>query len=805
MDTAPAAKTSAQELRCRHCHSPVPDGSPWPGFCCGGCEAVHGILQAQGLGRYYALGGGQATPVGAVPEQRSHAWLEPLQGAAEGAPSQVCTLELDVQGIHCAACVWLMNELFRRESAGASLTVNPAVGKLRLQWRRGFDLEGFVSRVESFGYQLGPSRKGHAKGSSDLLVRLGVSAAITMNVMLFSIAFYAGLSPGEGAFRLFTWLTVALSSVTVAVGGWPFFRAAVQGLRNRVLHLDLPIALGIVLVFGVSLAQVRDGRGDLAYFDTLNTFITLMLLGRLLQQRAIERNRRYLLEDDGAEGISVRREAGAVLERVAAPKVRRGDVLLVAPGELLPVDAALLDAPARVRTDWMTGESDVHSVAPGELLPAGAFNAGAAALRAEAKTDFSESGLGRLLRSPADRGQAGMAHQDFWNRVSTRWVVMVLVLSAVGVGLWWPAGPEKALQVAVALLVVTCPCAIGIALPLAYELAQSRLRRAGFYVRHADLMDRLARVRTVVFDKTGTLTLGRLRLSGGADLERLGPEARDAAYNLAVRSTHPVSAALSEALGRTGARYVAQLQVEELPGQGLRWGGPSGEWRLGRPGWAVVGSVAEEGTEAWLSHGGVGVARFAFREAVRRDAAEELSALRAEGFDTWLLSGDRPEKVERLAAELGIPASQARAAQSPEDKAAAMRALDAQDTLYLGDGVNDAPAFEASYCAGTPAIDRPVMPGRSDFFLLGEGLSPLREGLRTAQSLRATVRKVLALALAYNVVTVAVSLSGHMTPLRAAVVMPLSSLTVILLAVASLRGRAVPARAPARQMQEAAA
>ncbi|GEN11095.1 Cu2+-exporting ATPase [Myxococcus fulvus] len=793
---ADPAQTRPDEALCLHCGSRVPEGASSREFCCAGCEAVHGLLVSQGLTRYYQLTGGKTSPAAEPARGRGLSWLEPLVTKAEAAPGALCSLELDVQGIHCAACVWLMNELFRRQPGGAGFTVDPALGKARMQWRRGaFDVAGFLRAVEGFGYLFGPSRKRPAPASLDLPIRLGICVALTMNVMLFSVSFYVGLAPEDGeVFGLFTRLSLWLSTVVVLVGGWPFFRSAWQGLRRGVPHLDLPIALGILLVFGTSLVQARGGRGDLAYFDTLNTFVTLMLVGRWLQQRVLERNRRFLLEDDGAEGLFVRRQEGDQLVTVKVSQVAERDLLVIAPGDLVPVDAELLDARARVTTDWMTGEPDEREVLAGQPLPAGAFNAGREAVRALATQSFQDSPLVALLRRPPEGSGRSAGHTRFWESVSRRWVVTVLAVSALGLALWWPSGPDKALEVAVALLVVTCPCAIGIATPLAYELVQARLRREGFFIRATDLLDRLPRVRQVLFDKTGTLTLGRMELADRSVVESLDDEARDVAFNLASRSNHPVSRCLADALSRTGARFVPDARVTEHPGQGLEWVRGGVSWRLGRADWRSGCASADAPRGTVLFRDNTSVAAFPLREALRPDARREVSALQAEGHAVWLISGDAPARVRELANSLGVPEAQALGGLRPEDKACTVSRLGSTDSLYLGDGVNDSLAFERALCAGTPAIDRPVMPGKSDFFLVGEGLASLREALRLSRELHQVVRRLLTLAIGYNVVAVAVCLVGWMTPLRAAVAMPATSLATVLFTVWSLSAPRAPRR-----------
>ncbi len=786
---------------CIHCGNQVPAGASDPSYCCQGCATVYRLLHQEGLSRYYQLAGNNVTQVTQTPGARSLSWLEPLAERAEATPGEVCSLELDIQGLHCAACVWLLNEVFRRQEGGADLEVNPALGKVRLRWLKGrFDLAGYLRGIERFGYLFGPGRKQSHRRSLELPVRMGISAVITTNVMLFSIAFYFGLSSEDGElFRLFTWLSVVLSGVNVLVGGWPFFRAAWRGLGARVLHLDLPIALGILGVFFTSLWKVRDGRGDLAYFDTLNTFVFLMLVGRWMQQRVLERNRRFLLEDDGAEGLTVRRVEHGALTTVPVSKVRAGELLLIAPGDLVPVDSMLLDGEGQFSTDWITGESRPRQVPTGETVPAGAFNAGATALRVRAGTDYLDSPLSSLLRAgPSARSAGDGSHTRFWDLLARGWSAGVLVVASLGLWLWWPQGPQRALEISVALLVVTCPCAIGLAVPLAYELAQSRLRRVGFFIRSGDLLDKLPQVRQVLFDKTGTLTLGRLELTSRAPLESLSDDQRALAYNLASRSNHPVSRCLAAALA--GSRFDETLQARELPGQGMEATVEGRVWRLGRASWAAPQTEAS-GTV--LSVDGEPVAVFSLGEALRADARRELSALQQAGYAVWLISGDSQDRVQALARALELPAHRVLGAQRPQDKASAVEQLDRRDTLYLGDGVNDSLAFEQALCAGTPAIDRPVMPSRSDFFLVGEGLAPLRAALAVSARLRTTVRTVLGLAVAYNALAITTCLLGGMTPLRAAIAMPASSVVILLFTAWRLSGSAPapsPVQVPAREV-----
>ncbi len=787
-EDASLGASGAASGACLHCGSPVPEGSR-DRYCCLGCRAVHTVLTREGLGRYYALGGGEGVPVGGAEAARDSSWLDAMEAelrASEG----VTRLALDVQGVHCAACVWLQEELFTRRAkvcgGGLSAEVNPARGRIELRVTRAFDLRGFVQDVEQCGYRLGPPRKEPLPDGSGLVLRMGLALALMMNAMLFSIPLYMGLVAGP-VFELFRWLTFGIGLASVAVGGPVFFRGAWGALRRGVLHLDVPISLGLVLAFSGSTWAFFARRTEGAYFDTLATFTALMLVGRWLQERVLTQNRARLLADDGVENLLVRRLDAGRVAVVRVGELRVGDTLMVAPGDLLAVSATL-QSDASLRLDWISGESVPLDFSAGQVAPAGAFNAGDQALTAVATEDFAGSALPSLLRAPVQRPDVARA-TPWWQRITAVWVAAVLTLATLGFVGWAVATGDlaRALEVATAVLVVTCPCAFGIASPMAYELVQSGLRRMGLFVRSASLLDRLPQVRQVVFDKTGTLTTGSLTLRDPAALDALPAHDLGRLYNLCARSTHPQSSAVRRALEDRGAAVTwdADAVVREVPGCGVECSA-DGVWRLGRAEWAVGPGA---GAGLVLARDGALRARLDTEEERRHDARAEVASLQARGYTVWILSGDAPERVAAMAATLGVAPTHALGAMSPEAKAAWMAAHDQKDTLMVGDGVNDARAVEAAFCSLTPALDRPFLPARTDGWFVTPGLQPVRDALHGARALQAVLRRNLALATVYNVGAVGLSLAGWMTPLRCALLMPATSLSIVALTVASLGAR----------------
>jgi Cu2+-exporting ATPase len=367
------------------------------------------------------------------------------------------------------------------------------------------------------------------------------------------------------------------------------------------------------------------------------------------------------------------------------------------------------------------------------------------------------------------------------------YMIVVLGVGALAFAWWWRHSGDLlvALQVLTSILVVSCPCASGVALPLADDLAASFVRRLGVFVREVSLWGRLQSVRKIIFDKTGTLTLETMALQQPQSLSVLSPYERAVLLAMVRDSLHPVSCCLREILLAEGIEPTALRELQEIVGAGLQGTTEHDEWMLGRSGWA-----GQAQGDCVFSRNGRVLTAFSFIENVRTDAAREIQALQAVGYDVFMLSGARTEKVAAMAAQLGLPADRCRASMSPQQKADWVRETDHQDTLLVGDGANDSLAFNAAYCTGTPAIDRGLLEHKADFYFLGRDLAGIRRLLETAAHRSQTVRSVLAFALLYNFVAIGISVTGAMSPVVAAVLMPISSL--VSLGLVSLRHRRSP-------------
>jgi Cu2+-exporting ATPase len=716
-------------------------------------------------------------------QPRDYSWLRTAQADAEAAAGgRPPELMLDVQGVSCAGCVWLIERLFQQEAGARDIVVNAQLGSVSVRWISGvFDAAAWARRLQAFGYLLGPAGEEPAETEgSDMVRRIGLCTAFALNVMLFALPAYFGMRPDFEYAGLFRLLSLVFATLSVLVGGTYFIARAARALRTGVMHIDLPIAMGIVGAYAASLCGWLLGMGRLFYPDFVATFILLMLVGRWAQVSAIERNRQRLLNQQPVPS-RIRLASGGAVPR---ERLEGGQGILIASGQTVPVEARLEDSAAAFSLASINGESESRVFRAGQHVPAGAVNVDLGDARLRALQPWSRSLLAQLL-APSRR--VGFRHL-FLERIVRGYVVGIIAAAALAGFGWWIAthDPERAGAAAIAVLVVSCPCAIGLALPLADEIATGVMRKQGVFVRENDLWSKLGRVRTIIFDKTGTLTLETPVLANPESLDSLGAHERRALLTLVEGNPHPVARCLHEALLASGPQEALAGALEEVVGSGVRLG----PWSLGRAGWSDSGP---QGSETVLAEGGTPVARFRFADCARPGVPAELGELARQGYGVYILSGDRREKVEALAFELGLPPARAVGELSPEQKAIWIENHAPDCALMLGDGANDSLAFDRALCRGTPVIHRGVLEGKSDFYYLRRGIGGIRDLLAVDRTHRRVQGAIVAFSIAYNVTAAGFAVAGLVNPLVAAVVMPASSLVSLAIVTVGM-GRAKGAR-----------
>ena len=698
---------------------------------------------------------------------------------ADGA---VKRLHLLVDGVHCAACIAAIESRLTADPSVQRARVNLGLRRLSVEWRGDARHADALARaVEALGYTVAPFDPAHlarldADTGRDLLRALAVAGFASSNVMMLSLAVWAGQAQdmATGTQHLFQWLAGLVTLPAVAYAGRPFFRSALRALSAGRTNIDVPIALGLLLTTAISVVELARG-GAHVYFDSAAALLFVLLVGRYLDFRVRARSRgtveRLLMLQ--AHGATVCQADGRIAVLPAAA-VEPGMVVLVRPGERVPVDGFVVAGRSSLDVSIITGESLPEAVAPGATVLAGSVN-GAAALRVRASARVEDSHLAQIARLVEQAERTRGPAVTLADRVARVWTPIVHAGALTTLGGWWlftDAGFAAALLHAVSVLIIACPCAIGLAVPAVQVVATGALLRRGVLLRSGDGLERLAGIDRVAFDKTGTLTLGTPRITAWpADAGAIRVAAA-----LAASSHHPAARAIHAACP-DAARMPG---CEELPGEGLRAPIDGGEIRLGRAGFCGVDGAEGWGSEIWLTRPGHAPARFAFEDPVRPEAAAVVAALRAEGLSASILSGDRTAVVARVAALLGI--ADARGDLRPAQKLAVLAAWrgEGRRVLMVGDGLNDAPALAAAHVSASFAHGAPASQGAADIVLCGGDLGAVRFAWRTSRRARRIIVQNLVLAALYNVALIPVAILGLATPLVAAVAMAASSLTVTL-------------------------
>ena len=774
-DQARGDEAARDSPKCRHCGAPSPGGE----FCCSGCAYVHQLIHAEGLQSYYTIKDEVTAPADAVLQQpRDYGWLERMQEEAESkAGDRTPSLVLSVQGLSCAGCVWLIERLFTKEPGAGRIEINAQTGRVRLSWRTDetepFQVAKFAATLQRFNYLLGPPGNAATAPteSRGLVKRIGLCTAFTMNVMLFTLPAYFGMEASFAYAGLFNTLALAFGTLSLLAGGGYFLTRAVQALREGAMHIDLPIAVGILGSYVGSFYGWLTGQDAYMYFDFVSGFILLMLVGRWAQVAAVERNQRRLLQEQPTSPRLKVFDGDTGVRDLPPEELRVGTTFAVGMGQTVPVEARLISNEADLNLAWINGESESRVFRAGQSVAAGAQNVGRAEVRLEALQDWDDSLLAELMQ-PSERKSEG---ERLIERVVQGYLIAIFAVALIAGVAWWVVSGDamRTGAIVTAILVVSCPCALGLAFPLADEMATVALRKRGLFVRAGDLWGRLSKIRKLVFDKTGTLTLETPLLRDPEVMARLSPEAGSVLYTLVRDNPHPISRALLEALVAREIPTLCAGEILETVGQGVALG----DWTLGRAGWRDSGPVDDGATV--LARRGTPVARFQFSDTTRTDAPREIARLRERGLDAFVLSGDQSDKVTRTARELGIPPDNAYGDCSPHAKAAWLLEHGADDALMLGDGANDSLAFDAAKCRGTPVIHRGVLEHKADFYYLGRGLGGLRAMFDVNDVRRRTHRVLLVFMIAYNMTAVGFAVAGWMSPLLAAVLMPLSSLATL--------------------------
>ena len=858
MDTATSKGPIHEEITeaapCTHCGLPVgpyPVLTPTAAFCCSGCNLVYDALQDAGYSdTYYRIKQRiptykNATPARVEPASIALSELDTpsfLEEHARLLDDGTYSLELFLDGVHCAACVWLVERLPFELAGVVKARLDLPRARLFLQFHPDEVTLSAIGRwLSQFGYAVHPIRHNRASQRTEaersLLIKVGICWALAGNVMLFAFALYSGLDISSDTTMLAgtRWASFVLALIAVAYGGsefmtraWSSIRLAMRSRQFTRLHIDTPISIGILVGFGHSAWATWTNQGDI-WFDSITVLIAALLTARWLQLRS-----RRMAGDASDRLLSMipsmaRRllyvrplpadPAPSTLshEVVRVSDLHRGDLIEVPVGEVFPVDGIVTSGASSVDRSILTGESHPEAIKTGSSVDAGATNIQAPVI-VRVSTTGEQTRVGKLLSWIRDQDTAKAPVVQLADRLSGFFVAGLLLLALLTAALWLSIDPPVAAQHVVALLVISCPCALGMATPLALAIASGRAARRGIFIKTDDAIEQLTHIDAVVLDKTGTLTEGQLAI-----VHHMGDrEALRKAALLETHSNHPIARAIVTSMQKSASCPPVEpeiLNLEAIPGKGLRGHVEGSNVVVGRPDWVLestsqdtpdMASTLKDALEAYAITGFTPVAVavdghlasvIALGDSLRDNAPTLVQALYDAGIQVYILSGDHDIVVQRIARDLGISRSHARGHQSPEEKHRFIEHLQ-KDLGYrvamVGDGVNDAVALQTAHVG--VAVQGGATPSlvAADVFMTREGLTPLTELLAGAQGVMRVIKGNLGISVVYNVLGASAAMLGFVTPLVAALAMPISSLVVVAASIAQRTFRKQETTAPTR-------
>jgi len=823
---------SSSSAQCDHCHLPLPEdeviSSTIDGkelyFCCHGCQMVCETIYGSGMGGFYQKlsyqkEGETLQPPPKIDSQLEVYDLDEVQQEFVGELADIREIHLLIEGIHCAACVWLIEHRLASEQGVIQGNVNLSVKKLRLKWdNREVKLSQIMHDLGQIGYAAVPYDPDAAEGqikkqNRQLLFRLAFAGFAAMNLMWISIALYAGAD--EGKFKdLFYWLGLGLATPTLFYSGYPFFKGAVTGLINRHLTMDLPIAIGAGMTYLYSCYVVLSGS-EIAhvYFDTVVNFLFVILTGRYLEamsKRLAVQSTQRLLDLQPKIANLIQADETKI---VPVKALKENDHVLVKAGEKIPVDGIIIDGESVVDESMLTGEFVPVAKFSGDSVSAGTTNKNGVLTLQVSKT-LKNTALGKIINL-VDEAQSSKAPiQCTADKIIPWFVSITLILASLTFVFWFNESVEIALMAAVSVLIITCPCAFGLATPMAIAVASGVGARMGVLVKHGAVLEILSSIRHFVFDKTGTLTLGQMQVSTLFTVqhnhiekfipdellsERLTEQQKkilSLSGSLEAYSEHTIAKAIVNFCQQYKLHKKMQLsQIKVVPGSGIQADYQGQTIAIGSLKWIkglAKGSdfwveleqsitdyrrLGSSVVYAWLEN--ELFCAFVIEDKLRDNAAEIVSQMHAQDFKLTLLSGDKQEVADYMAGQLGIEEVIAEVMPDEKDRVIKLKQQQGELIAMVGDGINDAPALVRADVGIAMGSGTDVSIDSADVILVNGELEKIPLAAELSRATLLTIKQNIALSIVYNIIMVPLAMAALITPLMAAISMPLSSLLVI--------------------------
>jgi Cu2+-exporting ATPase len=785
--------------QCKHCGLQITDSVTEKEslFCCVGCQTAYNVIQGYGLSLFYQRMVRNSKARILKPESHDLPSLDEIILTPKDGHYEI---NLMVEGLHCTACVWLIESILARDNDILVGRVNFTTHRLRILWQGDTSkAQDFIRIIEQLGFRLipfDPKRLGLNKDNilKDLLISMAVAAFAASNVMLLSVSVWAGHSGsmGSGTKDLLHWLSALIGMPAILYAGRPFFKSALQALLAGRTNMDVPISVGLLLTTLMSLSETIH-HASYVYFDSALTLELFLLIGRVLDHRARGRTREaaeHLLSLGTATAHKIQDNDEII--SVSSCQLRPGDHILVSRGEKIPADGLIIKGRSELDVSLVTGESAPHFVESDDTVFAGTLNL-IHPLTIKVSASGENTLLAEIVRLMEAAEEGRMGYRLLTDKIST-WYSPFIHLLALATFLYWFLYDNSSWQVAllraVSVLIITCPCALALAVPVVQVVSNGRLFRQGIFLKSATALERLAQVNHIVFDKTGTLTRGEFSLE---DPHQFSESETLLAISLAHYSHHPLSKSLVGELRKDSKKY-SKLKIlndiEELPGLGLQASYAGQTLKLGSRRWFHIEESMSDKAELWFKYGTKKPLCFSFKTRLRADTKETLKGLKKLGITLSILSGDREPAVKKIASELEIEDWHAQ--KSPSEKVEFIRNIQKNQSIVLmvGDGLNDAPALAMAHVSLSPSNAADISQNSADAIFQGHSLKPILEIITVARKAAKLVRSNIIIALLYNFCAVPLAVIGWVTPPVAAIAMSSSSLIVILNALRMVKNNA---------------
>jgi Cu2+-exporting ATPase len=745
-----------------------------------GCEAAYTIIQSLSLQKYYKycrdIYGSTPPKINIVENQLSY------DEYVHDISPNLYRINLLVEGIHCGSCVWLIENTLRKDSKVKKAYLNLSTRRLIIEWIDDIGYVGnLVNTIFALGYKLVPFTPEAAYDETkdqekELLKRMGVAGLVSIAMMMIVYGVWAGNF--DGSMGYYTRMIIHILASIIAIpaifySGLPFLQSALKALKASRANMDLPIAIGILGATLISVQETMLGN-PYTYYDAAIGLIFFLLIGRFLELKSRNKARDFAQKLILSQPRTITIDIGGKLTLLPLTKAKVGDIAFISVGDRIPADGIIIEGNTEVDNSLITGESIPINFKQGDAISAGTLNIGSP-IKVKITALAGDTLLGEIIQlvEAAEQGRAGYVRVA--DKLSQYFTPIVLALSITTFILWhfiWGSTINESLLHSIALLVITCPCALGLAVPVVQVVATSRLMARGIILKTSDALEKLAAIDHIVFDKTGTLTQGQPKLDCR---DQISDTEFEIISSLASFSRHPLCREI------TGGNVLFDSAVEELKGLGLTAYLNGYIVKLGSRKFCEINKAPKDSClEMWYKRGATPPIRLTFTDKLRPDAQKLIKAIKCLGFTLEILSGDRSEVVHKIASEVGIPNFKAEA--NPKEKYEYLQSLEnaGKKVLMVGDGLNDAAALKAAFVSISPSTSLAITQTNSDIVFQGEHLMPIIEAYKVSILANKLVKQNFVLALLYNGITIPLAIIGYINPIVAAIAMSTSSILVVL-------------------------